>query len=132
DGSTLKVQLVQAFASVELQVTRNGRPLPGSASDPIERVKAAGYIIYFIAGLSGLVGFLAVVFQVQFLLDVGIGWTSLVGAAVYAVLGFFTLRKSRVALIAAIALFILDGLATVVMTAGAKGTPPMGAIIMRV
>src|SRR5690349_9384101 len=39
DGSTIKVQLVRSFISTELRVFRNGQPLPGSASDPLTRLK---------------------------------------------------------------------------------------------
>src|SRR5690349_16726264 len=54
DGSEIHVRLVQSFVNSELQVTYNGRPLPGSASDPATRVKRAGYILCFIAGFYGL------------------------------------------------------------------------------
>jgi len=132
DGSELHVRLKESFGNVELQVSRDGRPLPGSASDPAQRLKAAGYIIYFIAALSGVVGAVAMIFQVEFLEAAGIGWTSLVGAAVYGLLGFFTLRKSKPALMLAIAIFILDGLAGLVMGISAKGSPPIGMIFVRV
>lgn len=131
DASILHVKLTQGFANVELQVTRDGRPLPGSASDPAEQVKQAGYIVYFIAGLSGVVG-IAALFQVQILLEMGLDWTSLVGAAIYAPLGFFTLRRSKAALIIAIALFILDGIVTLGWAMTAARSPSIGPIFMRV
>ena len=52
DGSLLKVQLVQKLAAVELQVLRNGKPLPGSASDPEQRFKTAYQIIFFISQIQ--------------------------------------------------------------------------------
>src|SRR3954468_13841258 len=52
DSSVIHVKLAESVGNVEIQLTRDGRPLPGSAADPLQRVKTAGGIVYFIAGLS--------------------------------------------------------------------------------
>ena len=110
DGSSLSVQLVQKFSNVELQVLRNGQPLPGSASDPESRFKGAYGIVFFVAGLNLFLGLLAWLFQVEFLLDIGIGFYSIIFGLVFLVLGFFVKRRSAVALILAIVIFVLDAL----------------------
>ena len=48
DGSILKVQLVKKLLSAELQVLRDDQPLPGSASDPGQRLRVAYGIVFFI------------------------------------------------------------------------------------
>src|SRR5437588_1583055 len=58
DGSTLKVQLFSGFMGTELQLHRNSQPLPGSPSDPAERVRAAAGVTYFVGGLNIVLGLL--------------------------------------------------------------------------
>lgn len=60
DGSTLSVQLRQKFMVEELQLLRDGRPLPGSASDP-ERKLSAAVRAAFSAGVAALAGGLGIV-----------------------------------------------------------------------
>ena len=48
-------------------------PLPGSGSDPQQQLAGAWGVIFFIAGLNVLLGLVAFVFQIQFLLNLGIG-----------------------------------------------------------
>ncbi len=132
DGTTLKVQLVTGMAA-ELQVTRDGAPLPGSGSDPEERLKAAYSMIFFVAGLNAVLGIVAGVFEVEFLARLGLGIESLVVALLYAGLGFLVMKfRSPIALGFAVGLFALDGIASVVMMAGAGGSPPIGGIVARV
>ncbi len=102
DGSALKVQLVNRVTSTELQVLRNGQPLPGSASDPQTRLKYAYWVVYFVAGLNLVLGLISFLFNVEFLQQIGIGFGSILFGLVFLALGFFTQRKSMVALILAI------------------------------
>lgn len=132
DGTTLKVQLVTGM-SAELQVTRDGEPLPGSGSDPGERLKAAYQMIFFVAGLNAVLGIVAGIFEVEFLSRLGLGLESLIVAVIYAGLGFLVMRfRSGVALGFAVGLFALDGIASLVMMASAGGSPPIGGIIARI
>ncbi|MGZ3461319.1 MAG: hypothetical protein ACXU86_22745, partial [Archangium sp.] len=50
DGSLLHIQLDRSFTNTELRVLRNGVPVPGSASDPAQRVKNGAYLLYLLAG----------------------------------------------------------------------------------
>jgi hypothetical protein len=64
DGSTIKIQLVRKLMSTELQVLRNGEPLPGSSSDPQTRFKTAYGMVYFVAGLNLVLGLVSFLFNV--------------------------------------------------------------------
>lgn len=132
DGSTLRVHLKQGFGNAGLELTRNGQPLPGAANDPVSMVKSAAYLLYFLAALNALLGAAAVAFNVEVLLANGIGVFSIILGFIFAVCGFFTMQRSLVALIMAIALYGLDAIATLGMAVSAGGKPGVGGIIMRV
>lgn len=133
-GGVLRVVLARSMGLiVELQVTLDGRPLPGSVSDVGQRVKGAAGILYFIAGLNVVFGLVAVVFRVGLLQANGVGVGSIVEGVVYAGLALGTAKRSIVALGLGMALFAGD---TVMMLAGAVqapgGSPPVGGIVFRV
>ena len=132
DGSTIKVQLVSKLMSTELQVLRNGQPLPGSSSDPQTRLKTAYGMVYFVAGLNLVLGFVSFLFNVEFLQQIGIGFGSIIFGLVFLVLGFFVQRKSAVALILAIVIFALDGILGVFLAASQGYNPGAGGIIARI
>ncbi len=132
DGTALKVQLVSRVTSTELQVLRNGQPPPGSASDPQIRLKYAYWVVYFVAGLNLVLGLISFLFNVEFLQQIGIGFGSILFGLVFLVLGFFTQRKSMVALILAIVIFALDGLAGLFLSAAQGGIPGIGGLFARI
>ncbi len=132
DGSVVHVQLVTKVFNTELQVLRNGQPLPGSATDPQARLKAAYIITYFIAGLNPVLGLVATLFQVEFLQQLGIGFYSLIFGLIFLVLAIFIQRKSMVSLILAIIIFIVDGVLGFVFSAIAGVTPSTTGILGRV
>lgn len=104
DETSLKVQLVKS----ELRVLQNDNPVPGSVSDPITRLGLSFGVIYFIAGLNIVLGVIALVFQVEFLQTLGFGIISVAIGFTFLVLGFFTQRRSRIALAAALIIYGLD------------------------
>ena len=132
DGSTLSVQLVQKFSSAELQVLRNGQPLPGSSSDPESRLKNAYGIVFFVAGLNIVLGLIATLFRVEFLQAIGIGFFSIIFGLVFLVLGFFVKKRSLIALILAIVVFALDGILGLVLSVMAGVEPGIGGLFARV
>jgi len=132
DGSSIKVQLVSTLMSTELQVLRNGQPLPGSSSDPQTRFKTAYVMVYIVAGLNLVLGFVSFLFNVEFLQQVGIGFGSIIFGLVFLVLGFFVQRKSAIALILAIVIFALDGILGIVLAASQGYSPGVGGIIARI
>jgi lysylphosphatidylglycerol synthetase-like protein (DUF2156 family) len=110
DGSKLHIQLVQKLTLIELRVLRDGQPLPGTGSDPAVRIKTAGFLLYFVAAVNLVLGAVGL-FGVEFLQELGIGWVNLVYGLVFLVLAFFTMKRSLVAIILAVAIYALDGLA---------------------
>lgn len=131
ETSLLTVKLERTFITQELQVLRNGYPLPGSTSDPQTRVKNAANVIFFIAGLNIVVGLIALFFQVDLLLAYSLGIESVVTGLIYALLGFFVKRKSLAALVVAVLLFVLDG-AFVLVTTAEVGANPASMLIARI
>jgi hypothetical protein len=134
DGTRVRVQLETGFGRVELRVLRDGKPLPGSDSDPETRLKVAAGLIWFVAAMSGGLGVLALALRIEVLLRIGVGIGSIVEGAIFAVLAFFAGRRSTVALALAIALFAFDGVATFFLAAQQTPAqpPPVGAIVVRV
>jgi hypothetical protein len=134
DGSTLAIRLITGFANTGLEVTRDGVPLPGTSTDPAAQVKLAGGIVYFLAGFNALIGIVAYVGDIRFLKE-NFGYGPFLIAAVFGVLGYFTMKRSLAALIVAIALYGLDGIVTLGMQFSAAGnghTPNFGFVFMRI
>jgi hypothetical protein len=132
DGSALSVQLVQKFSGAELQILRDGQPMPGSSSDPESRLKGAYGITFFVAGLNLVLGVLATLFQIEFLQAIGIGFFSIIFGLVFLFLGFFVKKRSLIALILAIVIFALDGILGLVFSVMAGMEPGVTGLIARV
>jgi hypothetical protein len=132
DGSTLEVQVASVFVIPELRLTRDGEPIPGSASDPVTRHAGAWGMVFAVAILNVAIGLLVELFDLTSLRAIGAGWGSLLTGLVYGVLAFFVRRKSVVALGLAVGLFVLDGILVVMAGAQARGGPNVGGIVARV
>jgi hypothetical protein len=132
DGRTLEAKLGQNFLFPELQLTLDGTPLPGSGSDPAQRLKASYGMIFFVAGFNMLLGFLAGAADVRFLQGIGLGYGACGAGVIYGVLGFFVTRRSKLALALAVGLFVLDGIALVAFSAQKGRAPNPGGLVARV
>lgn len=111
----------------------DGTPVPGSADDPVEAGKQAGYGLYLLAALNAFCGVYAMATGSEELAAAGIGIGSLVMALIFGVLGLFTMRGSRIALGIAIGLYGLDWIMGVVFgVMGGGGAPNVGGIFMRI
>jgi len=131
DGSELWVQLEEKFGGGGLAVLRNGAPVPGSDTDPATLVKNAAGIVYFIAGLNLVLGVVAMA-GVELLQRIGVGVYNVAFGALYLLLGFFTGRRSRLALGLAMGIFLVDGVLGIAASAASGHTPGAGGIGMRV
>jgi len=131
DGSTLKMQLTGTF-NPQLQILRNGEPLPGSASDPVQKLKTAYMTIFFVAGLNIVIGLGAALLQIAVLQQQGFGWGTVIVGCVYLALGFFVVRRSLVALVITLALFALDTILSMVLIAQQGGSPSVVMLILRI
>jgi hypothetical protein len=132
DGSLLDVRLVNNWNGTEFRVLRNGKPVPGSATDPHARIRRAALAIYFIGALNIGLGALTLILQASILNDLGIGWISLAGGGAFLLLGFLVQRRLFAALVIALALYVLDGLFGIGFTLTLGRMPNITMIIVRV
>lgn len=125
DHSNLRVQLVSTFFVPELRITRNGKPLPGSTTDPRTLHRVAIAVLVAIALMQILVGFVFVLAgKPQWLSAYGIGsWNFPLGLVYGGLTAFVAAKESRPALNAATALFALESVATIVLIVVSGGNP---------
>lgn len=129
---TLRLQLVQTFLSAELHVIFDGRPLPGTSSDPEVQLKLTATLIYFIGGLTILAGLAAWLFHVELLVALGIGPEVAIAGVVFVLLGLLVrYKRSKVALAVAIVLLALDVFLTIADTVEVGSRPPVGMLVFR-
>jgi hypothetical protein len=114
DGSIIHIQLIQKPTGNYLEVLRDDKPLPGSDTNPRTILNTAAGVIYFFSGVNLLVGIIAVLFNVQWLQDYGIGFGSIIIGFIYLPLAYFTGEGSSIALLLAVLLYIVDGVAGIV------------------
>jgi hypothetical protein len=131
DGSTLEVRTVGTALANELRVLRDGRPLPGSASDPRLRLRNSYQLLFLIAGVNLVAGFLAGVLQVTFLLQLGFSGGSFVLGVAYLVLGLLVRQRSAVGLALALSLYGLEAAMGLVVPLFAGGRPNLVALAVR-
>jgi len=133
DGRTLHVRFVSgAFFAQGLTLLIDGRPLAGTRQDPRTQIKLAAGMLYFVAGLSALLGILGMA-GVKFLAFLGFSWPSLLAGVVLAVLGFVGIRyRSRLAFAAAAALMVIDMIVALALTIDTQGRLPTTGIVIRV
>jgi hypothetical protein len=131
DGSMLSFRLVKQLTSIEFHVLRDGKPLPGSTSDPQSRLANAYTTTYFIAGWNLLLGLISILFNIQFLQQSGIGFSSILFGLLFLVLGYFVQHKSSLALMVAVVVFVLNGFTNIIhTTAQGNGLSSAGTVIM--
>jgi hypothetical protein len=123
DHSKLKVQLVSRAASTDLLVLRNGKPLPGSASDPLTRLKGATWMVYLIGGMDLVFGVVALAAGIPSLSEAGFGLGSVIYGLIFLLLGWLVSRRSRFSLILAIVLVLVEALTSMLLVS-AKGSTP--------
>jgi hypothetical protein len=107
DGSVLDVKLTHNFTT-QLQLLRNGKPLPGSGTDPSSRLRQSYGTVYFIGGFNIFLGLISLLIQSEFLYEMGIGYFSLILGLIYLVLAFFVQRQSIFALILSLLIYGID------------------------
>ncbi len=132
DGSKISVQLVSSFSGSELQVLRNGKPLPGSESSPEARVRTAAYVLYFLAALGVVAGMVSLFYESRILGILGVGWYNILFGAVYLILGLLVSRNSIGALVLAVLVFSGDALSSILLGAAKGYEPSVYGLLMRV
>ncbi len=133
DGSELNVKLKQSILAAELAVLRNGKPLPGTATHPLQRVRQAYTIIFVIGVLNVLLGLAGLVSTAEWVLMISGGWITAVFGIFLLILGWLVKEKhSLPALITAIFLYAADGLLGIAAVIAAGASPGIAGLIVRV
>lgn len=114
DGSTLHIRLRKFWGADEWEVLRNGQPLPGSATHPATRIRDAATGIFLVSGFSLLSGILNMATGLEAFNFMGSGPRVIIVGIVGLVLGFLVMKQSRIALMAALAVFGLDAVFVVI------------------
>lgn len=109
DGSRLFV----AREKNQLEVTRNGEPVPGSATHPLTQAKGAATLLWLIAGLTLILGIVVYASSGDIL------WFSVGSVVLFGVLGFLVRNGSLAALWVGIVVYSVDALFT--LFAGLSG-----------
>ena len=136
DIGVLKVRLEGGLMQADnLRLEIDGEPLPGTAGDAFMRLSYAYGSLSIVAGLSLILGLLAMfnVFEWprQFL---GNGIATVIEGMVFAVLAYLTSRRSKLALGLGLVLFVGGCILAIVVQVTADQRSPglVGGLIMRI
>lgn len=128
DKSVLSINLEGA----RLHVLHDGKPVTGSDSDPLQIWKNAYQLIMFLGGLWLVLGTLAELFEVNLLLNLGVGIFSALTGLILLGLGYMAMKRSLTALYLAIGLYGLDGVLGFIAIISQEGrTPGVGGFVVR-
>lgn len=104
---TLSVKLTGKL-NPELELLVNGDVLVGSAKDPIIQLKNVSNLAIGIGSFSSIIGLIAELLNVEFLLNAGLGIISVIVGVIIIVLGILVKNKSYFALSLIMAIILLD------------------------
>jgi len=118
DGRNIRV----ALRSNRLYVLVAGTTLYEAGQDPRSVLKTSYGLLYFVAAFTALTGAVAMTPGGRFLHRSGFGWPSIAAAVVVATLArLVQTRLSKTALAVAITIFVVDGVASIVLAALSDG-----------
>jgi len=136
DGSILRVQLRKFWGADEWEILRDGQPIPGSATHPATRIRDAATGIFLVSGFSLLSGILQLATGLEQLNFMGSGPRVIIVGVIGLVLGFLVMKRSRLALLASLAVFGVDAVFVVIdlvqvpMMSNTSGYIPMIALLI--
>lgn len=129
DGSPLWIKLNLGIGKTGLEVLLNGQPLPGSDSDPAQKIKIAFGILMFVAIVNMLGGIAVAAILPEFLL---IGVLIMVYGVIFIGLAIGVKKHFFAALIIAIVLLIADAVAGIAFQSVSHYNMSIAWIIIRV
>jgi len=122
DGTKLNVRQKSTFGSTELQLFRNGTPLPESNADPQKRLQISYGFIYAIGVINIVGGIVLLLTQTSSVGGLELKFVSAIATGIiYLVLGFFVQRRSKIALGVAVIGFVFDTLSMVLSGVAGPG-----------
>lgn len=110
DGSVIDIKRVWSNLFLELQVLRNGSPVPCSDTEPAQKIKIESYILFALGGLSILVG---LVFMAIFPEMSGLLGLVILGGIIYFIMGTMIKQRSKIAVAASIVLVAISGISSI-------------------
>ena len=113
----------------ELELLVNGKEIPDSPTDPNLQLYQTFKAAIGLGILNVLVGLLSSMLNISFLTNLGIGFSSAVLGLIVIALSYGVKRRSRLALAAIIALFMLDIMATFYFLDKDDFNPTSGVIL---
>jgi hypothetical protein len=132
DGSTLAVKLNQTTLIDELQVLRDGKPLPGSAADPLNKVRAAITTISLWGMIDLALGALGLLLAGTFITSLGFGAHSLAFGVGLVAAAYFVGGGALWAMVAALLLYVADSVTGFWLSSQAGIRPNSAAILARI
>lgn len=122
NGQLLAIRLKRIGIGKELEILLDGKPVPGSPTDPVFLIKTSFIILLVIGGFNLLAGALITGYDIRlFNEQVNMGVGLLIVGVLYIILSFLVkLTHSLIALYFAIAILILDIFLTI--SSGMVGT----------
>lgn len=124
NGSDIFVRLVNSMTATELHVLLDGKPLPGSGSDPEHQLKSCANVLYTFAAVTMIFGLVMTMNKqvITSMVTIGI-------AALFALLAWLVSKRSVAALIIAIALVIINAALLVYVPLSSGGSLRTGWLI---
>jgi hypothetical protein len=116
DGSSVLIRQVTRWGIAELEVLRDGKPMPGSDGDAAKRLSNAVKTIYFIGGLNIVVGGYLYLSSDYFVLNLD-GAAAAITGLIYVVLGHFVQKRSMIALGLTVIGFLIDSIGIMLLGA---------------
>lgn len=129
DGTELSVRLNLGIGKTGLEVLRDGKPLPGSDSDPEQKIKLAFGILLFVAAVNMAGGIIVTAIFPEFLF---VGILIMFYGLLFAGLAMGVKKHLFAALIIAIGLLIADALAGLFFQALSHYNVSIAWIILRI
>ncbi len=133
ENKKLSIRLIGKFLP-ELELLINGEVVPGSATDPNIRLKHVVNMGLTLGGFAMVGGVAAEVFEVPFLMKMGLGWEHVISGALFFLLAIGAFNKMGWAVWAMVLILAIDILAILIQSMETGSSPINGlffkAIIM--
>lgn len=123
DGSILYVVLEKNASPPMLTVLYNNRSLPGVAHLPQNKLKEAYKVIYFVGAVSLILGIASIVMDESFLVTFGVSFLDAIVGVIFLVLGYLVSQRVLMALYAAIGLYMLLMVLSLIFASRVGGNP---------
>ncbi len=107
DGSILKIRLDKVAFCPMINIFLNGKPLPGMP-EPSKRLSYAYQVTFLIGVVNLLGGLMNTVFQSRLIGLAVPGLYLVIAGCIFFILGFFIMKKSKIALTIAVGIVFID------------------------